>query len=167
MSPVHKSSVSFPCQPLFPIMGWELGTASPEQQPASQENQRLLQPSLSKCCSQPGFWGLLLGVRGSHHANEVLMRMKERAVKRPSAGLKIPPLSPGSSCCRVLTAQHGDSRSSQTVLCQQQTNWDCYLLALICQGSCLIQALIITVTYFLPGVPRAWSRAVSLGELLL
>lgn len=53
------------------------------------------------------------------------------------------------------------------MLCQQQTNWDCYLLALTCQGSCLTRALIIIIIYFLPDVLRAQSRAVSLWELLL
>lgn len=73
----------------------------------------------------------------------------------------VPPAN--SSHCPVLTAQHGDSRSSQIVLCQQQTNWDYYLRALTCQGSCLTQALIIVIIYFLPDVLRARSKAVSLG----
>ena len=48
------------------------------------------------------------------------------------------------------------------MLCQQQTNWDYYLLALTCQGFCRTQALIIVVIYFLSDVLRAWNRAVSL-----
>lgn len=59
---------------------------------------------------------------------------------------------------------HGDSKSSQAVLCQQQANWAYYLLALTCQGSCLTQALIIIVIYFSSDVLGAWSRAVPLGE---
>lgn len=110
----------------------------------------------------PGVWGLPLGIRGSHHASAC-----GGEGEGSGSDLKIPPLSPGSSRCPVLTAQHGDSRSSQTVLCQQQTNWDCYLLYLICQGSCLTQALIIILIYFLPDVPRARGRAMSLWELLL
>lgn len=79
----------------------------------------------------------------------------------PQNPFLVPPAS--SSHCLVLTAQHGDSRSSQIVLCQQRTNWDYYLLALTCQGSCLTQALIIVIIYFLPDALRARSRAVSLG----
>lgn len=171
-SPCRQSTKSVffsPASPFFPIMGWQLGALSPEQLPVSQEHQRLLEPSGSECCSQPVFWGLdprlVLGIGGSCHACKVLVGVEERAMKWPSSGLKIPPLSPLTPLT-ALSSQHsmGDSRSSQAVLCQQQTNWDYYLLSLTCQGSCLTQALIIVVIYFLSDVLRARSRAVSLWE---
>lgn len=78
-----------------------------------------------------------------------------------------PSLVPPTPLAALLTAQHGDSRSSQRVLCQQQTNWDYYLLAFTCQDSCLTQGLIIIIIYFLPHTLRAQSRAMFLWELLL
>lgn len=80
-SPGHQSTNPVflsPASPFFLIIAWELQTLSPEQPPTSQEHQRLLQPSLPT-----GFWGLVLGFRGSHHASEVLMGMRERGLKWP------------------------------------------------------------------------------------
>lgn len=130
---------------------------SPEHLPMSWEHIKLLKQSMSWCFFQPGFGGLdprlVLRIGGSHFALE---EVGERAMKLPSSSPKIPP--------PVLTTWHGDSRSSQAALCQQQANWDYYLLALTCQGSYLTQALIIIIIYFSSDVLRAWSRAVFLWE---
>lgn len=108
MSPVPKCSVPFLCQPLFPITRWELRSLSPRHPRSSKGFSSHHCPSAA-----PGFWGSVLGIRGSHRASEVLVGMREREVKWLSSGLKIPPLSPGSSGCPVLTAQHGDSRAAR------------------------------------------------------
>lgn len=83
-SPCHQSTKSMslsPASPLFPIRGWELGTLSQEQLPMSWEHQQRLEPSVSECCSQPVFRGLVLGIGGSCRAHKVLMGMEERAMK--------------------------------------------------------------------------------------
>lgn len=97
-SSCHQSTKSVflsPASPFFPIVRWELGTLSPEQLPVSQEHQRLLEPSVSERCSQPGFRALVLRIGGSCHVCEVLMRMEGRAMKWPqNLASKIPLLFP-------------------------------------------------------------------------